>query len=160
MSITALARAKTVLASNKYFALATVDESGPWVATLAYTIGPPNCLYFFSEKTSRHGQALLNGSVVAGVIYNSQCSASDAESIQFSGIGELAHNKETITFVLGLSATQDQVAKSLQNTSTLLFRVSISDAFVLDQELFSAKGIDGRESVSVKDVFSGIDIAR
>lgn len=148
----ALNRAQTVLSGNQYFVLATHDAQGPWVAALAYTPIAPNYLYFFSEKTSRHGQAILNGNPIAGVIYDSRCSAEEAESLQFSGKGELAHNYANISEVLGNQATEEQIQRALQNTSTLLFRVSIDEAFVLDQKLYTEQGIDGREPVSAKDI--------
>lgn len=149
----ALTRAQTVLNSNRYFVLATLDAQGPWAAVLAYTTIAPNHLYFFSEKTSRHGQALLNGAKVAGVIYDSHCTPEVAESLQFSGKGELAHNYADISKVLG-TTSEEQIQQALQSTSTLLFRVSIDEAFVLDQKLYIEQGIDGREPVSAKEIFT------
>lgn len=148
-------RARTVLTSNKYFVLAINDNSGPWAAALAYTFKAPNFLYFVSQKTSRHGEALLNGGAVAGVIYNSQCSFHDAESIQFSGKGEVVHDIETITDVMRAAAIRDgqpeptaeQISSVSNGEPNLVYRVSIDDAYVLDQQLFADKGLDGREKV-------------
>ena len=150
------ARASKVLASNCYFALATTDADGPWVAALAFTRLAPNYLCFFSQTTSRHGRALRDGAAVAGLIYNSQCSAEDAESIQFSGRGEVKHDRETIAAVLGAgSDTADpaEVEKHLQDETTLLYRISVDEAWVLDQAIFQEKGVDAREPFDVAAVF-------
>ncbi len=149
MILTAIERARSVLRANKYFALATIDENGPWVAVLAYTIGKDNRLYFFSEKTSRHGQAILNGGAIAGVIYNSQCTADDAESLQFSGTGYLSHDKASLKEVM---QNQAEIEIALQNSSTLLFAVKIEQAFVLDQKLYKEQGIDAREIVPASEL--------
>lgn len=153
----ALERAKAVLSGNTYFALATQDENGPWVATLAYTIAAPHGLYFFSQKTSRHGRAILNGhEKVAGVIYDSRCTAEEAESLQFSGLGKCVHDREHIAAVLkanGSKVSDVQIDEALQSESTLLFCVTLNDAYVLDQKLFAAEGIDAREAVAVVDLF-------
>lgn len=156
-------RGRQVLNQNKFFALATVDENGPWTACLAYTVGPPACLYFFSERASRHGSAILAGNTrVAGVIYDSRATPDEVESIQFSGRGEVAHDEASIRHVLEAGAkcdgnsppTGEEVKAQLKKSSTLLFRITIEDAYVLDQALFASKGIDAREPVGVAEVFA------
>jgi nitroimidazol reductase NimA-like FMN-containing flavoprotein (pyridoxamine 5'-phosphate oxidase superfamily) len=159
----ALSRARAVLRENTYFALATVDATGPWVATLAYTAVAPCYLYFFSEETSRHGAALAGGATVAGVIYDSRCTPAEAESLQFNGRGEMAHERAQIAEVLRLAAqregeaapTVQQIDEAVAKTSTRLFRILVEEAYVLDQELFARQGVDGREAVDVKEVFAG-----
>lgn len=160
----AVDRAKEVVRTNRYFVLATVDKTGPWTAVLAHTLGPPNCLYFFSEMDSRHGKALQKGAAVAGVMYDSRCSPAEAESLQFSGRGELAHNRASIEFVLREGARRDgqsppttaDVEAAIKKPTTRLFKITIQEAFVLDQELFASKGLDGRVKVDVKHVFLGL----
>lgn len=149
----AAARAKKVMAENKYFVLATNDADGPWAAALAFTFLAPNFLCFFSERSSRHGAAILEGAKVAGVIYDSQSTPENVESIQFSGWGEAAHDRETIASVLRAGRASDgspppseeEIDAELAKSSTVLFRVSIDDAYVLDQQLYNDQGKDGRE---------------
>ncbi len=152
-----LERALQVVKTNQYFTLATQDSHGPWAAALAYTLGPPHCLYFFSQKKSRHGQALLNKSKIAGVFYDSTLPPEKVESLQFSGYGELAHNYENISYVLnanGEQVAEEKIQQKLNDTSTLLFRICVEAAYVLDQELYAEKAIDGRQPVSVEKLFS------
>lgn len=158
----ALTRAKKVLAANGYFALATNDAEGPWVAALAHTFVAPNYLCFFSQATSRHGAAIKGGARVAGLLYDSQCTFEEVESIQFSGWGDVPRDRETIAALLtainakdgNLPPTDEDIDKRLADTSSLLFRISINDAYVLDQHLFHEQGIDARERVDVLAMFS------
>lgn len=148
-------RGRQVLQSNKYVALATVDANGPWAATLAYTIGSDHGLYFFSHTSARHVKAVLGSNhKVAGVIYDSHCTPETAESLQFSGTVELTHDRRSILQLLSAEQAHE-VEKILQNDETLLFRIVMKDAYVLDQELYAAKGIDGRQAVDVRYLFNG-----
>ncbi|MDD9912034.1 MAG: pyridoxamine 5'-phosphate oxidase family protein [Alphaproteobacteria bacterium] len=151
-------RAEEVILTNKYFSLATVDDNGPWAAALAYTIGFPNYLYFFSHKTSLHGQAMLQPSKISGVIFDSTVLPENAESIQFSGVGEVCHKRELIEYVLEQNyeepPNEDKINELFNNHKTVLFRVSIDEAFVLDQKLFLETGIDGRQPFDIQTVFS------
>lgn len=160
----ALTRAQAVIANNKYFALATVDDRGPWVAALGYTFVQPNALCFFSEASSRHGAALREGGHVAGVVFDSRCEPADVESVQFSGRGEVVRDRDSIAEVLRLSAqragdpppSDDVIDEHVSRTTTLLYRIVIEDAYVLDQNLYEAEGIDAREPVRIEDVFAGL----
>ncbi len=155
-SPSALDRARAVLAANRYLVLATQDANGPWAAALAYTL-IDGSFYFFSERASRHGAALLSGGPVAGVIYNSQCAVDEAESIQFSGHGVLAHERGSIAAVLAASGaipTDAQIADEFSKTKTALFRVTPTKVFVLDQTLYSTESVDGREPVVVSELFA------
>ncbi len=158
----AIVRAKRVLAANNYFALATQDADGPWVAALAFTFLAPNYLCFFSQATSRHGAAIRQGAKVAGLIYDSQCAGEEAESIQFSGWGEARHDRDTIAAVLQAAhskggnppPTNEEIDKHALDDKALLFRVSVDEAFVLDQEIYNQKGIDARERIDPVQLFS------
>lgn len=158
----AATRARSVIAGNNYFVLATQDDEGPWAAALAFTRVAPNYLCFFSERTSRHGAAIADGAPVAGVIYNSQAAPEDVESIQFSGWGELAHDRETIGAVLRAAhahadnppPTDEEIESHLKKEATPLFRVSVEKAYVLDQHLYNDKGTDAREPVDPAVLFS------
>ena len=156
-------RAQMVLKDSRYFSLGTVDSEGPWVAVLAYVLGPPNCIYFFSERWSRHGRAILDGGSVAGVMYDSRCRPADAESFQFAGTCEVVDDRATLFDVLKLTAKRDgkpapddETLRSMLQRSAVLFRVSVNAGFVLDQTLFAMEKIDGREAVSVEEVFEGL----
>lgn len=158
---TAIDRAKTVLKENRYFVLATNDGDGPWAAVLAHTLIAPRYLYFFSQASSRHGRALTNRSRVAGVIYDSRCSPAEAESLQFSGFGEIAHDRASIAEVLRLAAVRDgdsppteqAIDAAFLKTTTPLYRILIENAYVLDQTLFAQEGIDAREDVDIEEAF-------
>ena len=148
----ALERAKAVLQDNKYFVLATVDEDGPWAATLAHTI-VGNCLYFFSHTSSRHARAVIQGNCkIAGVIYNSQCTPDTAESLQFGGIIDIVQDRHSIVKFLS-DEQSSEVDKILQNQDTLLFRIKLENAYVLDQALYAEQGIDAREAVDIEQLF-------
>ena len=154
-------RARKVYAASKYFVLATQDAEGPWAAALAFTYLAPNDLAFFSQRNSRHGAAIAAGAPVAGVFYDSNCTFEDVESIQFSGRGMLAHDRDTIRSVLeaGRTAeapavTDEDVDAEYRKTDGAYYRITIEKAWVLDQRAFSENGIDAREAVDVAAMFS------
>lgn len=160
----ALNRAIKVLSENKYFVLAINDDNGPWASALAHTLGSPNCLFFFSSKSSRHGTAMSKRCKIAGVLYDSTCSVEDVESIQFSGEGKMAHTRDNVEFVLRLSAKRDrdqepsdeEIDIAFNKSETLLYRVDVQEAYVLNQELFGKEGVDGREPFDVLSAFQKV----
>lgn len=157
-----LARAKKVLANNSYFALATHDDDGPWIAALAHTFVKPNYLCFFSHATSRHAKAIGDGARVAGLIYDSQCTFEEVESIQFSGWADVPADRPTVAALMTAinekdgkpAPTELEVDERIRDKKALLFRVSVDDAYVLDQHVFQNEGIDAREPVDVVAMFN------
>lgn len=154
-------RARKVYAASKYFVLATQDADGPWAAALAFTYLAPRDLSFFSQRNSRHGAALAEGAPVAGVFYDSNCTFENVESIQFSGRGALAHDRDTIRAVLEASraaeapaVTDEDVEAEHAKTDGAYYRVTIEKAWVLDQRAFQNNGIDARETVDVAAIFA------
>lgn len=158
----ALARAKMVIANNSYFALATHDKDGPWVAALAHTFVKPNYLCFYSHAKSRHANAIGGGAKVAGLIYDSQCTFEEVESIQFSGWADVPTDRQTVVALMTAinekegkpAPTELEVDMRIGDKDTLLFRVSVDDAYVLDQMVFQREGIDARERVDVIAMFN------
>lgn len=146
-------RALKVLLESKYFVLSTNDKLGPWAAALGFRPLAPCNLYFISQQKSRHSQAIDQNEDVAGVFYNSQASAADAESIQFSG---KAYRVVDIAELENVYPEMDSSEISLllnNNSIKSAYCVNIIEAFVLDQNLYREKGIDGREFVDIKAVF-------
>lgn len=160
MTAPALDRALQVITTNQYLTLATVDGQGPWCAALAYRLGPPACLYFFSQHSSRHVQAIQQNPRIAGVIYNSALPPEQAESIQFEGRADIVADLDTYAFVLKEKPRPDAPDASREKAQTLhkdpnlkLVRLTLNHAYVLDQDLYAAKQVDGRQPVNVEDLF-------
>jgi nitroimidazol reductase NimA-like FMN-containing flavoprotein (pyridoxamine 5'-phosphate oxidase superfamily) len=155
------ARATNVLKATKYLTLATYDPEGPWAAALAYTLVAPNRMYFVSQTASRHGRAVTDESAVAGVIYNSQASEADVESVQFSGVGRLVKNATRIRELMtagngGQEPDETEVARLANDPTVGLFELVVADAYVLDQNAWVEKGIDAREPVAFADAVDGL----
>lgn len=106
--------------------------------------------------------AIRDGAKVSGLIYNSQCTFDEVESIQFSGWGEVAHDYQTIMAVLCAGAAKEgnpppsdnDIEQHLANNTLLLFRVSVDDAYVLDQNQYLDNSVDAREPIDIKALFA------
>lgn len=82
------ARAAQVLGEGHLMSLATVDEGGVWVADVIFVFDDELNLYWMSDPSVRHSQALLTNSQVAGTITVSNKSGEPNLGIQFSGRAE------------------------------------------------------------------------
>lgn len=154
-------RALQVLKSNRYFALSTIDQKGPWVAGLAFVpaASPPR-LYWMSRNWARHSKAIEHDNRVAGVIFDSRATLLEVESIQFSGTGHKVTSAEELKIVLrghpadnGDEPNEDAIKKILDDPDLSAYCVTIEEAFVLDQAAWMDYQIDARESTDIHEVF-------
>lgn len=65
--------------------LATVDESGPWVADVIYVFDEDLSLYWLSHIGTRHSKALAKNSKVAATITLSNKQGEDNIGLQLEG---------------------------------------------------------------------------
>lgn len=155
-------RALDVLKSNKFFVLGTADAQGPWTAAVAFTPFSPADLYFMSQRSSRHAQAIGTGGQVSGVIYDSRAKPEDVESIQFSGWAEemkkdlqlarkILKRSAELTGSVQMSADEEESFLSGEDLGIYLIRVE--KTFVLDQQAWQEKGVDARQEVDTKELF-------
>ncbi len=156
-------RAARILAENDYLALSTVDEKGPWAAVVAYSTSPPCFLYFMSRKDSRHGRAIERDPRVAGVVYTSTAAPDDADSVQFSGTceevleeGPARRFLEQTTHLTDKSP-DEELAEFRADDDLRLYRVTVGDAYVLDQEKWIEQGIDAREEALTAKAFALVE---
>jgi uncharacterized protein YhbP (UPF0306 family) len=81
-------KARQIIATNRYLALATCANGNPWVATLAYAVDPSYNFYFYSAKSSRHCSHIASNSYVAAAIYDSTLSSESADGLQIAGLAK------------------------------------------------------------------------
>jgi len=77
-----------VLSRGHLMSLATVDDSGPWVADVVYVYDGNLSIYWMSDPEVRHSKAILTNAQVAGTITISNNSKEPNLGIQFSGKAE------------------------------------------------------------------------
>ena len=75
---------KEILENGYLMSLATVDDGGPWVSDVIYLHDDDMNIYWMSNHTSRHSQALLKNPHVAGTI-TASLPKQPGLGIQFSG---------------------------------------------------------------------------
>ena len=80
-----LERIKSYLESHHVLTLATGDERGPWAASLFYASDDALNLYFLSEPTTRHGQAIGRGARVAVTVHGETKEWTAIQGIQLWG---------------------------------------------------------------------------
>ncbi|MBI2013664.1 MAG: pyridoxamine 5'-phosphate oxidase family protein [Candidatus Colwellbacteria bacterium] len=78
---------KEVLKKGYLMSLATLDEGGVWVADVIYIHDNDFNIYWMSDPSVRHSQAIIKNNRVAGTITVSGVKE-DNMGIQFEGIGE------------------------------------------------------------------------
>ncbi|KAA2250736.1 hypothetical protein F0L68_38665 [Solihabitans fulvus] len=160
----ATGRAIEILRANRYTALATQDAGGPWVAVVGHIAMAPDKLYFVSRHVSRHGTAVRAEPRVAGVIYDSTVELDKADGIQFAGLcRETEANDALLRRFLDRAA--DQLADSVEeelaafhaNDEFRLYEITVTTAYVLDQQAWAEEGIDSREDVDVATLFAAVE---
>lgn len=77
-----------ILEQGYLMSLATVDESGPWVADVIYVFEDNFSLYWLSQEKTRHSQAILVNQKVAATITVSNKGGEDNVGLQLEGIAE------------------------------------------------------------------------
>ncbi|MBI4059532.1 pyridoxamine 5'-phosphate oxidase family protein [Candidatus Giovannonibacteria bacterium] len=78
---------KEVLEKGYLMSLATLDEGGVWVADVIYVHDGDFNIYWISSPVTRHSQAIIKNSRVAGTITVSG-PGEDNLGIQFEGVAE------------------------------------------------------------------------
>ncbi|PIT93056.1 MAG: hypothetical protein COU06_01985 [Candidatus Harrisonbacteria bacterium CG10_big_fil_rev_8_21_14_0_10_38_8] len=78
---------KEVLDQGYLMSLATIDDSGVWVADVIYIHDDDLNIYWMSDPDVRHSQAITNDKRVAGTITVSGVGENDL-GIQFEGVAE------------------------------------------------------------------------
>lgn len=154
-------RALAVLSTNEYMTLATCDSDGPWAAGIAHVVAPPSEILFFSYSDSRHVKAIRADERVAGAIFDSRAATEDVESIQFAGRAVIEEDPnwirtlfERIAAKTGEPVDEEAIERHIGLAEPVLVRVTVSDAYVLDQHQYEDSGRDGREPVDLKLMFS------
>lgn len=79
---------KQVLEEAYLMSLGTVDENGPWVSDLIFVHDDDFSLYWLSDETTRHSQAILKNPRVAGSITVSNRAGEPDFGVQFEGIAQ------------------------------------------------------------------------
>jgi nitroimidazol reductase NimA-like FMN-containing flavoprotein (pyridoxamine 5'-phosphate oxidase superfamily) len=152
----AQARAVRVVVSNRYGVLGTVDSDGPWVAALAVFPTESGRLMFMSPAASRHAMAILADPRVSLVMFDSHLTGAEVESLQISGNVEvlnltIASAMEFARAVkprLGVASMAKEAAEMVKNRSDYaIFRLTITDSYVLDQAAYRKNGFDARQPV-------------
>ena len=77
-----------VLSRGHLMSLATLDDSGPWVADVVYVYDENFSIYWMSDPEVRHSKAILKNAQVAGTITISNKSKEPNLGIQFFGQAE------------------------------------------------------------------------
>lgn len=80
-----LDRIKGYLKAHRVLTLATVDEGGPWGASLFYASDEALNLYVLSDPATRHGRALADGARVAGTVHGETKDWTTIQGIQLWG---------------------------------------------------------------------------
>lgn len=78
-------RTLEVLAKAHLMSLATQDDAGLWVADVIFVYDDDFTLYWMSDPTVRHSQAILKNPKVAGTITASNTKNESNLGIQFEG---------------------------------------------------------------------------
>lgn len=76
---------RKVLEQGYLMSLATVDESGPWVADVIYVFDENFTIYWLSKDITRHSKAILKNPAVAASITVSNNQGEDNVGLQLSG---------------------------------------------------------------------------
>jgi len=79
-------KARQIIVSNRYLALATCSGETPWVAALAYAVDKDYIFYFYSAKNSLHIEHIKKNPNVAFTIYNSTLPSDEVDGLQIAGI--------------------------------------------------------------------------
>lgn len=80
-----LDRIKGYLKAHHVLTLATVDEGGPWAASLFYASDEALNLYVLSDPATRHGRALAGGARVAATVHGETKDWTAIQGIQLWG---------------------------------------------------------------------------
>lgn len=75
--------AAQLLANSRYLSLGTTNKEIPWVAPVAYVVGPKLELLFYSATDSRHACDLATNPIVAGAIFDSSAPSATVRGLQF-----------------------------------------------------------------------------
>lgn len=79
---------RSVLEKGYLMSLATIDENGPWVSDVIFVSESDFSLFWISNTRSRHSNAILKNSKVAGTITLTQGPNEDDIGLQIEGIAE------------------------------------------------------------------------
>lgn len=80
-----LSQLKEIVDNTYLISLATVDESGPWVFDVVFVHDENFNIYWLSQPTYRHSQAILKDSRAAASITLSTKQGEDNKGLQMSG---------------------------------------------------------------------------
>lgn len=160
-----LSRATKLFKENRYFSLATTDESGAWCAPINYVIGPKNGLLFYSSPTSRHAKAIGESSYVAGAIFDSRATSSEVDGLQFRGLCSVVSAVDLASFHKHyfmknfFSEAERQwwyrdVTAFAQGAMHRFYFVEMLEVFVIDFESLEKHRLDQRLPIDMTELWS------
>ncbi|RPJ78305.1 MAG: hypothetical protein EHM20_04220 [Alphaproteobacteria bacterium] len=82
-----VAKAREIIAKNRYLTLATSFHDIPWSAPVAYVVDDDYNFYFYSEMDSIHCTHLRQNLLVAFAIFDSTAESDVADGLQIAGKG-------------------------------------------------------------------------
>ncbi|MBB1567017.1 pyridoxamine 5'-phosphate oxidase family protein [Candidatus Saccharibacteria bacterium] len=147
-------RLLNLVQDNRYLVLSTKHDESTWTAVLAYSVCGPRQIYFTSQSYSRHISDIQHDPNVSGVIFDSsETNPNRIDCVQFSGRASVVSDDELDSFLLrchkfNSSIDPERKAQSVRNRyHVVLVVLDVTEAFVLDQEVYHTHHADARVAV-------------
>lgn len=150
---------------NRYLSLATTSCSGrPWIAPVAFAVGGEHCLYFSSDRRSRHASHVATNAAVAASIFDSNALSNEVDGIQISGTCLSTSQPDDLeTFLYHrakkegrLPESPESVLERWKDQHRGLYAIRVEELFVQDLIAYGQGCIDRRVPADVGSVFNSL----
>jgi nitroimidazol reductase NimA-like FMN-containing flavoprotein (pyridoxamine 5'-phosphate oxidase superfamily) len=134
--------ARTILASNLYMTLGTVDEDGrPWVAPVYYATSEYRELYWVSSPDAVHSRNVAVNPRVSIVVFDSQAPVGSGQAVYMAADAEQLTDGELEAGIEVFSAHSQAHGARPWTTADVsapaphrLYRATVSEHWVLDPD--------------------------
>jgi hypothetical protein len=150
---------KTIIDSNRYMALGTVDESGhPWVSPVWFATEDYRSFHWVSSPDAKHSRNLAAHPEVAIAIYDSAVPVGGAQAVYMKGVAleltgdELGQGLEVFDLVSRKNIDRPWSLDDVQGPSLFrLYCATVSEHWVLvtGRDPERGSGVDRSEQVTL-----------
>jgi nitroimidazol reductase NimA-like FMN-containing flavoprotein (pyridoxamine 5'-phosphate oxidase superfamily) len=152
-------RARSVIDSNRYMALGTVDEAGhPWVSPVWFACQDYRNFHWLSSPDSKHSRNLAARPEIAIAVFDSSVPVGGAQAVYMKGLAEeLTGDELEVGLQVYDRVSREDIGREwglddVQGSSLFrLYRATVSEHWVLipGRDPERGSGVDRSERVSI-----------